>query len=111
MVWIPAATRSDVTVFEPSEAAFLRKCFTIGILAKTNAYRNMQTNSNNVEIERKRTANPHKTEKIRKMSSYQSRLNKISPCNFTLDSLNCYYFAYKQEAISCDSNINFQNPE
>ena len=55
-VWIPAAARSALTVFDPSEAAFERKYFTIGNLGKKNAYRKTQRNSKNVEIARNNTA-------------------------------------------------------
>lgn len=55
-VWMPAAARSALTVFDPSEAAFERKYFTIGSLGKKNAYSRTQSNSKNVEIPRNNTA-------------------------------------------------------
>jgi hypothetical protein len=42
---MPAATRSALTVRDPSEAAFMRYCFTMGILGNTNAYRKTHSSS------------------------------------------------------------------
>ena len=69
VVWIPAAARSAFTVFDPSEAAFERKYFTIGNLGKKNAYSRTQRNSKNVEMARNNTAK--KKRKISKRIFFQ----------------------------------------
>ena len=79
---MPAAVRSDVTVFDPSEAALERQYLTTGSLGKINAYRNMQINSKNVDIARNNTAK--QSEEICQLKTYVTVTICISLAQLTM---------------------------